>query len=140
MAALTIKEILEQLNKFGIKSEAELDCYLEEYKKYYTSGRRYIEKRTYQRIPVGENVKIACDNKFYTGTVLNISEKGMFIGTKKNFLPNTVICIECEGLKVLVKVKRLTEMNGYYDGVGVEISQSNSSYIEYVNRLRSSPG
>ena len=45
----------------------------------------------------------------------------MFIGTSECFPPDSIIRIESELLNTLVKVNWVTEMNGYYDGIGVEV-------------------
>jgi hypothetical protein len=80
-----------------------------------------MERRALERMPEGKDVRISYRKKIYSGTVLNLSEKGMFIGTCECFPLDSIIRIESELLKILVKVNRVTEMNGYYDGIGVEV-------------------
>ena len=80
-----------------------------------------MERRALERMPVGKDIRISYRKKIYSGTVLNLSEKGMFIGTSECFLPDSIIRIEGELLNTLVKVNWVTEMNGYYDGIGVEL-------------------
>ncbi len=96
----------------------------------------YMEKRAFERIPVGEQVRIFYRNKIYSGTVLNLSETGMFVGTRECFPLDAIIRIENELLNVLVRVKRLTEMNGYYDGIGVELSNPSQDYLKYISSLK----
>ena len=80
-----------------------------------------MERRALERMPAGKDMKILYRKKIYSGTVLNLSEKGMFIGTSECFPPDSIIRIESELLNTLVKVNWVTEMNGYYDGIGVEV-------------------
>jgi hypothetical protein len=94
-----------------------------------------MEKRAFERIPTGEPVRIFFRKKIYSGTVLNLSETGMFIGTRECFPLDSIIRIESELLKVLVRVKRVTEINGYYDGVGVELSNRSQDYLKYIGSL-----
>ena len=80
-----------------------------------------MERRALERKPAGKDISILYRKKSYSGTVLNLSEKGMFIGTSECFPPDSIIRIESELLNTLVKVNWVTEMNGYYDGIGVEV-------------------
>jgi hypothetical protein len=80
-----------------------------------------MERRALERMPVGKDIRISYRKKIYSGTVLNLSEKGMFIGTSECFPPDSIIRIESELLNTLVKVNWVTEMDGYYDGIGVEV-------------------
>ncbi len=95
-----------------------------------------IEKRVFQRIPIGNEVRILHKKKIYSGTVLNISEKGMFVGTRECFPSDSIIRIESELLKMHVRVKWLSIMNGYYDGVGVELTKLSKNYLEFVENLK----
>jgi len=80
-----------------------------------------MERRALERKPAGKDIRILYRKKIYSGTVLNLSEKGMFIGTSECFPPDSIIRIESELLNTLVKVNWVTEMDGYYDGIGVEV-------------------
>jgi hypothetical protein len=59
----------------------------------------------------------------------------MFIGTRECFPLDSIIRIESKLLKVLVRVKRVTEINGYYDGVGAELSNPSQDYLKYIGSL-----
>ena len=95
-----------------------------------------MEKRAYQRIPAGEKIKIIHGNTFYSGTILNLSEKGMFIGTKVLFPLYSIIRIESKSFNLCAKVNRLTEMNEYHEGVGVELFNLSQEYLEYMSSLK----
>ncbi len=99
-----------------------------------------MEKRIFERIPSSLAVRFPHENMFYSGTVLNLSEKGMFISTKRLFPAYSVFSItikrENELLKVFVRVKRAMKTNGYYDGIGVEILNPQKKYLEFVENLR----
>ncbi len=101
--------------------------------------RSFMEKRDIDRIPVNEEVAISHRNMFFTGTVLNLSEKGMFIGTMKSFpLDSRVIISFTEknySMKLFATIKRATEVNRSYDGVGVELSDPPQAYLEFLDTL-----
>ena len=138
MAALNNDEILAGLRKIGIDHESDINFCLNEYRSYCCLQKLpYSEKRKCKRIPTGEDIKISFNRRWHSGTVLNISEKGMFIGTKKSFRPGTVLYVEGGTLKVLVKVKRLRKMTGYYDGIGVEVVKPSSIYLQYIKKITS---
>jgi hypothetical protein len=98
------------------------------------------EKRAFKRIAANIDARFFFGNIFYSGTVLNISEKGMFIHTKRR-LPSEsmfVIIIRKENslLKVIAKVRRFSDGAGRYDGMGVELLSPPVDYIKFVNRLK----
>lgn len=96
-----------------------------------------IERRSSVRVPVGEDVKICEGNLFFSGTALNISDRGMFIGTKKSFPLNAisliVMRIKDRLLKLPAKIKRSTLETGFYDGIGVELIDPPRDYLEFLN-------
>jgi hypothetical protein len=100
-----------------------------------------MEQRTYYRIQTGESVRIYYRNKIYPGTTLNLSQKGMFINTKRWFSSNSLCLIDIkigdELLKFLSRVKQFTKINSDSYGVGVEILNPPQNYLEYVNSLKS---
>ncbi len=96
----------------------------------------FSERRSIERIPVGEKIIITYKNSIFMGTVLNLSKVGMFIGTRISFPSDAVLLIENSLIKILGKVKRTTDMNGYYDGVGVELSEATQDFVEYLNSFK----
>jgi hypothetical protein len=96
-----------------------------------------IERRSAVRVPVGEDVKICEGNLFFSGTALNLSEKGMFIGTKKYFrreaISLIVMRLKDRLFKLPAKIKRSTLKTGFYDGIGVELINPPRDYIEFLN-------
>ncbi len=98
-----------------------------------------MEKRTYDRMPVGIDARFFCGKMFYSGTVFNLSAEGMHISTKKCFpLGTSIVVIFCHGkdlLQVNTKVKRLTRTNGCYCGMGIEILKPSKKYLNYVDSL-----
>ena len=89
---------------------------------------------------MGEEVKICEGNLFFSGTILNLSEKGMFIGTKKHFPLNTIYLIvlrlKDRLLKLPAIIKRSTGAIGYYDGIGVELVNPPYEYVQFVESWR----
>jgi hypothetical protein len=138
MVPLNRQEIVDELKRLGVNNPSERTSFFNEYQAYRSLQKTFFtEKRSFDRIPIGEEVKIAYNNKYYSGTVLNISEKGMFLGTKTCLPLNSTLGIENKLFKVFVKVKRLTEMNGYYDGVGVKLTNPTEVYSEFINGMKS---
>ncbi len=96
----------------------------------------YSEKRLNERIPSGENILITYKSNIFMGTILNLSEIGMFIGTKTCFPPDSTLLLENDYIKIQARVKRTTEMNGYYDGVGVELPEPSHKYLDFINSMK----
>jgi len=95
------------------------------------------ERRSSERVPVGEEVKICEGNLFFSGTALNISDKGMFIGTRKRFpvkaISLIVMRIKDRLFKLPAKIIRSTLETGFYDGIGVELIDPPKDYTEFLN-------
>ncbi len=165
MIDLTKKEILFQLKGLGINSTSERSFCYDEYREYSekTSQEhfRYVfkkkgiyQKRARQRIPA--NIKISYIHQhlgfrkiLYTGTIKNISEKGMFISTN-NYLPrNSKIelvipvkktfmgiyikkqCIYIPDNSITIVWKRALS-NDSCDGIGIELSNPTQCYLDFV--------
>lgn len=109
-----------------------------------------MERRAYERIPLPSRVqvKFLLGNMIYPGVVTNISESGMFIGTKLSFPVGTEIDIAVilpseEVLKIPVKVRRTITSDAFYEyeyhdsnGMGVEVLTTPHSYQQFVSDLR----
>ena len=99
-----------------------------------------MERRAVERIAANIDARFLCSNVFYSGTVLNLSEKGMFIRTRKYFSSNTgfMVVIRSDDylLKVMVRVKRIIMGATNDNGMGVEIVRPDADYLEFVNRLK----
>jgi hypothetical protein len=100
----------------------------------------FAEKRAFSRISAKIEARFFFGNIFYSGTVLNISEKGMFINTKR-FLPSDAMFViiireDNELLKVIAKVKRVVSSTDDREGMGVELLSPSVSYLQFVNKLR----
>lgn len=107
-----------------------------------------MEKRTFGRIPIEMDANIFWENVFYSGKVLNLSEKGMFINTNV-FPPNDstldiIIILSNEHLKISSVVRRKID-KGKIDnpiknnGIGVEILNPPKEYLQVVDNLRNTP-
>ena len=95
-----------------------------------------MDKRSFERIPVGEEIRISHGNLLFSGTILNLSEKGMFIGTKKRFPLEAISLImmrlKDKLLQIPIKIKRATRQSGYYDGIGVELLNTPQDYLDFI--------
>jgi hypothetical protein len=108
MTVLTKNEIFSQLNKLGIQSDFELNFYYEGYREYSEEPSQphsgHVPKwkdlhhaRAQERIPV--NIKIRYLHQhpghrfrnLLSGTIKNLSEKGMFIRTDCDIPENSLI-------------------------------------------------
>ena len=96
--------------------------------------------RTVDRIPVLIDVKLNYDKSVYTGTLMNISESGMFIRTNKMPSPlqsqiEISILLNEEVICVSGKLVREENIRGYYNGIGVEVLNPPQNYIDLIDNL-----
>ena len=96
--------------------------------------------RTVDRIPVLIDVKINYDKSVYIGTLMNISESGMFIRTNKMPSPmqsqiEISILLNEEVICVSGKLVREENIRGYYNGIGVEVLNPPQNYIDFIDNL-----
>ncbi len=95
-----------------------------------------IGKRAFERIPTCICVKFFSGKSEHTGIILNLSEKGMFIGTKVTFplKPKLEILIPLkeEILKVQGKIKSFGKAGKIYNGIGVELLNPTQNYLKFV--------
>lgn len=100
-----------------------------------------MEKRVFDRADAELPVKYYCDRMFYSGTVINLSENGMFISTT-NFLPcldiiEVLIPLEDEVSMCYARIRRIVKINDYKFNIGIELLNPPSNYLMYVSRLKS---
>ena len=100
----------------------------------------FKENRSCERIQTNIDARFFYSNLFYSGTVLNLSDSGMFINTKR-FLPADsmfviIIRLETEFLKVIAKVKRIASTAGNSSGMGVELLSPSKSYLDLVRTIK----
>jgi len=100
-----------------------------------------MQKRAHERITADLQANFFCGNTMYSGTVINLSENGMFIKTRMCFPFDSqleiLIPLKEEVLKVPIKVSRIEKRENFYDGMGVEVLSPCHHYLEFVNRLKS---
>ena len=96
--------------------------------------------RSFDRIPVFIQVTFKCNNDVYTGTVINLSEKGIFIRTNK--IPSAlesevdvIIPSDEEKIQVSGRLIRTENIRDYYQGIGVEVSNPSQKYLDFLDRL-----
>ena len=94
-----------------------------------------MEKRVFKRIPA--RIEFNCNNVDCYGTITNLSANGMFIKSQKIDFPldpqlNVFIPLKDDVLNLRVKIKRITKLNGYYDGLGVKILNLPKKYLELL--------
>ncbi len=97
----------------------------------------YVEKRAYGRISVHLEVTFYCRDKIHEGTALNLSEKGMFIGTKEMCFPfestmDVMIPYKEDVLLVPVRLRRIEMSPDSQDGIGVELFDASGDYSQFV--------
>ncbi len=98
-----------------------------------------MDKRAFERIPTSIDAKFFYGNLFYSGKVLNVSEKGMFINTKR-CLPSEAMFVvifrtDNELFKMIARVKRVAKADDS-DGIGVELVSPSIEYLELLNTLK----
>ena len=100
-----------------------------------------MDNRTFERIPANIEVTFHCNNMDYTGTIVDISENGMFISTKDMCSPfdsqfEVVIPFKDKVLSVPVNLNRIILSPDSRDGIGVELSESSEDYVDMVSKLK----
>ncbi len=100
-----------------------------------------MEKRNLERISVDVDVEFYCNDRVYYGTVKNLSEKGMFISTKRIFFPfdmkfEMYIPRKEKSFRLPVNLARMTTSPDSSDALGVEVKEPCQEYLEFVNSLR----
>ncbi len=93
------------------------------------------------RIPVSVEVGFFCCNKVSSGTITDISEKGMFIKTGEMCFPfdsqfEIFIPMKEKIINVFAILKRIIMSPDSYDGIGVELLNPSQDYLEFVDNLR----
>ena len=100
-----------------------------------------MKKRAAERIPEKINVKFFSAGTEYSGTMMNFSQKGMFIRTDVNVPIRTQVEIHVpvreEVFKVLAEVKSFTKSGDVQNGIGVEVINPPQNYIEFIDSLKS---
>lgn len=100
-----------------------------------------MEKRVSGRIPVYIKMQFYCGSVVHNGTIMNISEKGMFISTEEMSFPlesqcEVVIPFKGKTLNIPVSLRRMEMSPDSHDGIGVEFIGPSEKYYEFVNSLR----
>ena len=99
-----------------------------------------MARRSTGRIPIRLNVILSCGSRVHPGTVMNLSEKGMFISADVTGLPedsqfDISIPLKNEVLRVPGKLVRLSKINGSCNGIGIELVEPPQDYLDFVENL-----
>jgi hypothetical protein len=99
-----------------------------------------MQRRVFERVTASINVRLFSGETESSGTVKNLSEKGMFISTELGFplAPQLKILFFLEKgvLHLPVNVRSLNKSSEIYNGIGVELTNPPQDYIEFVSSLR----
>lgn len=100
-----------------------------------------MERRAFERKASSLPVKYFCDKTQYSGTIKNLSEKGMFI-TTCDFLPcddtlELLVPVKEELSKFIAKIRRIIKIDDHNYHIGVELLHPPKNYIKYVVGLKS---
>ena len=98
-----------------------------------------MEKRVTKRIEANEKIIFASDKTKRYGTLVNCSEKGMYIKPSTPSPVNSVyeirIPLKREVLRIPGRVVRVEKSGDCYDGFGIELMQFPKSYLKYLIKL-----
>jgi Tfp pilus assembly protein PilZ len=100
-----------------------------------------MEKRTSKRIPVNLDVNFACCSLLYYGTAKNISEKGMFISTKRTCFPFDLKFVLSLSLNKSIKLRLpvnlcwMKSSSDRGDSLGVELQSPSKDYMKFIEKL-----
>lgn len=85
----------------------------------------FVQRRLSERLPVDVEVKYFNGNIFYSGSIKNVSENGMYIKTRRCLPSESIFAIIIRThnklFNVLAKVKWLINISDQHCGMGVEI-------------------
>ncbi len=103
-------------------------------------------KRKSERLDTDFQVSLFHGNIVYTGTVINLSENGMFISTRRNFpidaMLVTSLMIGEEPLQLPVQIRRRVNTADLKDsqdnGVGVQILTCSEDFLDFFDKYKSS--
>ena len=100
-----------------------------------------MQRRAFERVSANIKVKFFCCESNYDGTIMNLSQGGMYISTDEMRFPfdseiDIIIPMNLDILKVPVKVTRITKSSDLYDGLGVMVMNPSEQYIGFVNICR----
>jgi predicted mannosyl-3-phosphoglycerate phosphatase (HAD superfamily) len=101
-----------------------------------------MEKRAFERIPADIKVRFYCNNTEFSGTIVNLSENGMFINTEESWFPFDVqfdipVSLEEEILNISVNLNRII-LSPDSNGIGVELISPSEKYLKFVSRRKAS--
>lgn len=100
---------------------------------------QFMEKRASKRINEKLSVRFPGRNTFYSGTVTDLSETGMFIISEICFPIQSefeiIVLLKEDVLRVSVKIIRIVKTGDIYEGMGVELLDLPKKYLEHVIRL-----
>ena len=98
-----------------------------------------MEKRLSKRIEANQEIIYASDKTKRYGTLVNCSEKGMYIKPTISFPVNAVyeirIPLKRELLRIPGRVVRIEKSGDCYDGFGLELMKFSKSYLKYLIKL-----
>lgn len=103
-----------------------------------------MEKRYFRRMTSNIDARLFHGNLFYSGTVLNLSEKGIFLSAKL-CLPSDSLCLiiirENSSLfNFLAKVRHAKDTDFYSKGMGIELLNPSKHYLDFVKNFSSRTG
>ena len=101
-----------------------------------------MEKRKFKRILVNMAVKFYSCDMNYTGTVSDLSEKGMLISVKEIHFPFTlrftiVIPLDEKVLHLPATLSRITTSPDFRDAIGVKLLDPGGDYLGFIDSLKS---
>jgi hypothetical protein len=99
-----------------------------------------MEKRSFERIPADIKVRFHCNSMEFSGTIMNLAEKGMFINIEESWFPfdfqfDIPVALEEEILNVPVNLNRIV-LSPDSNDIGVELISSPEKYLEFVSNLK----
>ncbi len=99
-----------------------------------------MEKRSFERIPANIKVRFNCNLTEFSGTIMNLAEKGFFINIEEAWFPFDVqfdipLALGEEILNVPVNLNRII-LSPDSNGIGVELISPPEKYLEFVSNFK----
>ena len=100
-----------------------------------------MPRRSHERIAAYFKARFSCHDIDYSGTVRNLSEKGMLLETDELYFPfdskfEVTIHHQDNSLQVPVRLNRVVLSPGAEDSIGVEVTDPSPDYLQFVGDLR----
>lgn len=99
-----------------------------------------MQKRASERLWTRMDLRLFHGHAFYSGKVLNLSEKGILISSTKRISVGStfvgIIRIESNNILLVPRVKWVEETEGSFNSMGAVILYPPKDYLRFIENIR----